>query len=220
VGEKENRYIARQIEKIGIDAWREQRAVKARAWRASPGGKASYVRQGKRRDPNCEIFGSMIHEIIVETTSDNFWYRQASKAADEADEVFRKYQRAFFQKIFQPCSCVDCDQPFETTHPTEFWAHLVECSAGRKRCDLCRKRHRLANHGGGPRRRCKKFGVPYTHINPITIYERDSWTCLLCSKPIDKELLGQSKNPHGTRDRPLVAFICSDRRVQKSRPCL
>ena len=87
-------------------------------------------------------------------------------------------------KIFQPVACVDCGLIFETLKPRV----LV-------RCRECAHRRRLANHGGGPRRRCKFYGVPYEVINPLTVFERDSWVCYLCNRLIDKALIGKPNHP-------------------------
>lgn len=83
-------------------------------------------------------------------------------------------------------TCVDCEGGFETT--------VIGLNSP-VRCIDCRHRFRLANHGGGPRRRCKKYDIPYEPINPLTVFERDDWICGLCSEVIDRSLLGAPHNP-------------------------
>jgi len=83
-------------------------------------------------------------------------------------------------------NCADCKTLFQTE---------VTGRNSPVRCEVCRLSFRLANHGGGPRRRCKKYDVPYESINPRVVFERDGWICRLCFKPLDQSLLGEPLNP-------------------------
>ena len=79
--------------------------------------------------------------------------------------------------------CIDCGKSYEVF----FWTFS-------DRCRECSKRFRLANHGGGPRRRCKHFDIPYESFNPLIVYEDCGWVCHLCHKPVDRALLGDYQN--------------------------
>jgi HNH endonuclease len=84
--------------------------------------------------------------------------------------------------IIKPC--VDCGTP------------VVGIIASKKRCKLCsrkrsRDRRRLL-HGkvNKHRHRAKRFGVEYVAINPIKVFDRDSWRCQICDRKTPKRLRG------------------------------
>ena len=37
-------------------------------------------------------------------------------------------------------------------------------------------------HSGKPRRRARRFGVAYEHIDPNDVFERDAWRCQICGR--------------------------------------
>lgn len=51
-----------------------------------------------------------------------------------------------------------------------------------------RKWQKKTQLDSGHRGRAKKFGVKYTPINKLTIFERDLWICGLCREPVDKDI--------------------------------
>lgn len=86
----------------------------------------------------------------------------------------------------------ELDRAYNSRRPKALPRPKVEIACGRcgkvmvteyvdtKWCRPCRK----AVHKGEHRHRARKFGVAYEPINPIEIYERDGWTCHICSGPI------------------------------------
>lgn len=74
----------------------------------------------------------------------------------------------------EPNTCRDCGnraEPFKTY------------------CKSCRlARHKASERAYKQKRRAITRGVNAEHINPLTIYERDNWTCGICGKPVDKRL--------------------------------
>jgi len=103
----------------------------------------------------------------------------------------RYYKIVFYQKIFQPCICTDCGIEFETLRPIEWIALDIKGGcASKQRCKPCQRIFRLLNHGGGPKRRCKIYGVPYKAFNARTIFESNNWTCCLCGISTPEVLRG------------------------------
>lgn len=43
-------------------------------------------------------------------------------------------------------------------------------------------------NGSGHRGRARRYGVRYTRINRITVFERDGWVCGICGDPVDRNL--------------------------------
>lgn len=126
-------------------------------------------------------------------------YNEKQKTGAIRRVGIKKWKKAFIGMIFQPKGCMDCGLVFDTLYPRL-----------RPRCDECRLRSRLANHGGGPRRRCKKFDVPYEAINPLTVFNRDNWLCCLCKQSINPNLLGRQHDimaPEMEHDWPLSVKI-------------
>ncbi len=95
------------------------------------------------------------------------------------------FKGPFWGLVFQPRICVDCNHYFETCYPDGGGR-----GTGTRRCYECRRFFRLKNHGGGPRRRCKHFGVPYQAFNPRKVFEDDNWQCRICLKFTTPEHLG------------------------------
>jgi hypothetical protein len=80
--------------------------------------------------------------------------------------------------IFQPKICLDCKSVFETVHRNKV------------RCEQCQKFLRLVTHGGGPRRRCRYFGVPFEPVSPYLVFNRDEWKCKICGTSTPEEKRG------------------------------
>ncbi len=71
-------------------------------------------------------------------------------------------------------TCVICDAEFNPR------SNQTTCSTD------CRLAHlgRLGSH----KSRADHYGVAYEHIDPALIFERDAWTCGICSEPVDATL--------------------------------
>lgn len=106
-------------------------------------------------------------------------------------------------KVFRPCRF--CGQ---------------QCLRYRKHCDAChdigeadrqrrakankvlhRKKHRK-KYGRNHRQRCRRFGVPYTPIRCLSVYERDGWRCQICGCELSRKW-----NPSDPRSRTIDHII-------------
>lgn len=100
------------------------------------------------------------------------------------------------QRRMRPRQCVVCDVVFT---PSRIKGRC--CS---KRClirdwadrhpDLTRARQLV--------RRAQKRRVPYEHISPRVVFERDAWTCQLCHRPTPEQLV-KTRSPW----RPTIDHI-------------
>lgn len=153
----------------------------------------SDIRTGRRLDPNgaqAQLI-QMLRKLIVQFRKEAKKYKRALERDRKELKTYRRYRAAFYQKIWQPCICADCGTQFETLRPIE-WVALGYINGGVsiQRCRPCSKIHRLQNHGGGARRRCKQFKVPYKVFNPRVIFIRDCWKCQLCGIDTPESLRG------------------------------
>jgi len=155
-------------------------------------------------------FVKMLKEIKFEhdkeVLSPNYLFQIKLKQIEKRE---RLYQSAFYGKIFQPETCIDCGVEFETLHPVVSIGAEVYCESGTKRCPKHRKQRRQSTHGGD-RRRCQRAGVPYdSQINRILVLERDNWTCKICGKPTPKEKRGTYEDdaPELDHIHPILAII-------------
>lgn len=170
---------------------RECQKVYARIWRATDNGKKSdqaYERRsGRTSGKQIQIFiSSALRELIQEAQRVNTRFQKALVIAEQKEvKAEQNRVRAFVQKIFQPTICLDCGVEFETLYPRESIAFGITNPLGAIRCRVCARQRRLKNHGGGPRRRCKQFGVPYEIISPTEIFRRDGYRCQLCDGDLD-----------------------------------
>lgn len=114
------------------------------------------------------------------------------RSANDLERVQYKFQRAFIDKIFQSQVCADCGKEYDTLYPPYILALSIQRASGKwdgtSRCRPCAKQRMLKNHGGGSKRRCKHYGVPYEVISPMVIYRRDGFICQLCGQPVDISL--------------------------------
>lgn len=151
------------------------------------------ARAGRTSGRVFQVFiASALKELIEETQRANAAFQRASSTALTNEyKTAEKAKRAFIQKIFQPGTCVDCGVGFETLYPSELVAFGIVNPMGVVRCRICARQRRLKNHGGGPRRRCTQFGVPYEVISPGAIFHRDDYKCRLCGGDLD-----MSAGPH------------------------
>lgn len=173
------------------------------------------VRVGRILDPESffrqmvSVLGELLREFRQERRLQRraeVEWRRTVKATEERE---RKYSRAFYHRIWQPCICFDCGVAFETCTPIEWVAlNFVTKNAKEQRCRPCQYAHRLANHGHGPRARCKLAGIPYEPINPLVVYERDKGHCQLCGTHTPWTLRGshQSNAPEIDHVWP-IAFV-------------
>lgn len=153
-------------------------------------GRPYWNRTYNIRHGRASTFGNMLvkvlqtihREFAVENLRNANESKRVWSIAERADkERVRRMQTAFYGKVFQFRTCLDCNKEFETLYPDKFFAgRYNETIAGSVRCILCRTSRRLAIHGGGPSRRCKQFGIPYENISYRTIFLRDNWTCKIC----------------------------------------
>jgi hypothetical protein len=137
----------------------------------------------------CKSFYRKAHPRIRPDREEQRTRRQQEILRVAERRRLRSYSRAFYQKIFQPCICIDCGVEFETLHPAE-WIALGFKNCGTRRCPKHRKDRWNSSHGGDYRR-CRKFGVPYDHkVNRGFVLEQDNWTCYRCGIPTPKEKRG------------------------------
>lgn len=176
--------------------------IRARDWRKNGNGKArdiAYnIKRGQTLDPNSpsRVLINVLLEIIKELRMERrAWNPQRAHAEFSSEAKRRKrYQSVFYHKIWQPCVCADCGVEFETIQPIEWVA--LDISNGMtdiQRCKPCQKIFRLLNHGGGPRRRCKVYGVPCRRFNARVIFIRDSWKCKNCGVPTPESKRGSQE---------------------------
>jgi hypothetical protein len=126
--------------------------------------------------------------LIAEAKSRNAEFERLSKRADrQAERKKEKMARIFVDKIYQPAFCADCGAYFDTLFPPHSVVYDIHRPNGRTRCFTCSRARRLKNHGGGPRRRCIQYGVPYEVISPGVIFTRDNNLCQLCGKPVKRD---------------------------------
>lgn len=74
--------------------------------------------------------------------------------------------------------CADCCGQAEKYSP-----FCLECTQRRMRASRrsARKSRRRKNgHEGTHRRRCRKYGAPYTPVKKSDVFSRDKWRCKLC----------------------------------------
>lgn len=74
------------------------------------------------------------------------------------------------------CSADGCDRPH----------------TARGLCLMHYKRTMPKKPGAGHRGRARRHGVEYETVNKTTVFNRDNWTCGICSQPVDNIL----KFPH------------------------
>jgi hypothetical protein len=55
---------------------------------------------------------------------------------------------------------------------------------------FCSVRCNKRNHSGKHAARAKRRGLPYEHISPVKVFERDNWICQICGELTDKTLIG------------------------------
>jgi DNA-directed RNA polymerase subunit RPC12/RpoP len=178
---------------------------KARLWmqayRQTEKGRRAMLEDNCRRQHTTRrlfdiVIEAVLRDLIEETRKREAQFRQALEIAEQTEQKsVKKMKRAFINKVFQPVTCADCGANFETLYPPELIAFEVK-SVGSKwdgtiRCRDCAYQRRLKNHGGGPRRRCTQYGVPYEIISPGAIFHRDDYKCKLCGGD-----LNMSAGPH------------------------
>jgi hypothetical protein len=163
--------------------WRSNHRESLRQWqadyRASSKGVAQSAAYNATRPGAGACLVVFILSALRELTDESRQQQaESSRLWASAERIeqkgIEKAKRAFIQKIFQPGTCVDCGTGFETLYPVAV-----------VRCEGCARQRRLKNHGGGPRRRCKYYGVPYEIINPGAIFYRDAYRCQLCGGDLD-----------------------------------
>lgn len=172
-------------------------AKKAKDYRARGGAAVERARKVAKGEITGRIFQVLFIAALKELTEETRRAKaEFQKLLDKAERKERKgiekAKRAFSSKIFQPMSCLDCGAGFETRFPPKQIAFNIVNPLGVVRCKDCAYRRRLATHGGGPRRRCAQFNVPYETISPTVVFIRDDHTCQLCREPVDASL----KAPH------------------------
>lgn len=91
-----------------------------------------------------------------------------------------KCQRGPSPSALRPC--VQCGVIFESQRGITRCS--IECRRERDRASLKRSRRSR----GGYRSRAKLFGVEYQPFSRTTIFERDRWTCGICSRLVDAAL--------------------------------
>jgi len=102
-------------------------------------------------------------------------------------EEERRRSSALDKAKFQPkhITCKQCGKTFTTQY-------------GDKRSEFCSKKclkryirkGRESNH----RKRARKYGCEYKPVKPLTIFERDNWTCRICGRKTPKRLRGTIDN--------------------------
>jgi HNH endonuclease len=184
-------------------------AARARAYRKTGGGRESARRyeykRGKytgRQTGQQTAILQVVNALIRETRKKKSASQRLSEFADRQEKRREeKLSRAFVNKIFQPVACADCGEPFETLFPVDLIQFGIHSPCGRVRCTDCAYARNLKNHGGGPRRRCTRYDVPYEVINPSAVFKRDENVCQLCGEIID------IKTHHSSLDAPELDHI-------------
>lgn len=74
----------------------------------------------------------------------------------------------------------------------------VYCSVKCRKSDYWKRKGREENRGHVQKVKAQKYGTATEDIDPVRLFQRDSWTCQLCGELIDAEL----SHPH-----PLAATI-------------
>ena len=113
--------------------------------------------------PTCEKCGAVTYRgklshycrECVDVAKRESWARDAAKR--------KKPPRPILTIECQLCGC-----GLTTAYPETKW------------CRRCRRSVRKGDH----RHRARRYGVAYEPINPAEIYERDNWTCHICSEEI------------------------------------
>ena len=118
-------------------------------------------------------------------------FKVAKYAADEGYRALKLSQtRASYEKrIGRPVR-----ERFSLDGPC-----LVEgCEKSRNSRGLCSGHYKRARYEAGEtwyyatghRRRAAHYGVEYQQFSDTVIFERDNWTCGICSEPVDREARG------------------------------
>lgn len=102
-----------------------------------------------------------------------------AKAAAKAEaRRIREEEEARLKVIAR--SCGRCQTSFTTTDPRRAYC-------GKK----CRKAAARVGRGSETHRaRARKHGVRYVRFDPVTILERDGWTCQICGIPTPRQFRG------------------------------
>src|SRR6266436_6526689 len=171
---------------------REYLARKQREYRLRGGWRVQRernIRLGILNSEPTKVFLVIIRDLIQETRNAVKEFNRSIRKAEAVEISIKREQRRlrvpFINKIFQFGICVDCGVGFVTLYPPELVAFGVVNPHGVIRCKACIRQRRLKNHGGGPRRRCTQFGVPYEIISPGAIFHRDEYKCKLCGGDLD-----------------------------------
>lgn len=159
----------------------------AKKWGRTPQGQEArrnrYLRDCTKDRPHLTPFYcwalKAVQELLREVRAERKIVERKYREALKQGKGIARWRAAFSQRIFQTTHCSDCGQHFETLYLED------KLRFGAVRCGLCAYQRRLKNHGGGPRRRCKKFGVPYEVISPTAIFIRDNHECKLCGTPLE-----------------------------------
>lgn len=82
-----------------------------------------------------------------------------------------------------PCLRCGVQIPKEHKHHKSGCCDSCKLVAKKKSRRESKKKYR-DKHGqhANPRKRCRKYGVPYTPISRKAVYDRDNWECQLCGK--------------------------------------
>lgn len=88
--------------------------------------------------------------------------------------------------------CPDCESSW--IYPQRGRRCCAECSKHKRKAARRRNRRRIRRlHGGdNHRKRCRRYGAPYTPIKNQAIYDRDGWACQLCGVELLRKYLRTS----------------------------
>ena len=105
------------------------------------------------------------------------YQRYCSRACCVEAGNVRQAQRKADAMAAQPVrSCKQCGCSFGLVYGTK---RRLYCSRE------CEERRRQAERSGtSHRRRARRYGVPYEHVNRIKVFERDRWRCKLCGAKV------------------------------------
>lgn len=161
--------------------------------------KAIYDKANAKRRTSCRVFF-----IICAVTGKPFTARRSRAKLSKEGHRIQKLdaQKAYYQKIRENGAyekylensrikyskqvgnktCVECSTVF--TLQTGY--SNITCS---KACSDIRKKriHKLSKDH---KDRARKYGVRYTIINPVHVFNRDNWICRLCGITTPKQLRG------------------------------
>jgi 5-methylcytosine-specific restriction endonuclease McrA len=89
-------------------------------------------------------------------------------------------------------NCAHCGNTYRPKRSRQKTFCSVECRNDAMRATKVSRRVNYNSpsrvSGKNPRRRARKYGVEYQPVSKRTVFERDNWTCGICSKPIDQAL--------------------------------